>query len=76
MARFYNIEKNGIATVIDEYQYESIYKPKGWKIVSVAGGEPDAVPTSPRDEQTIKNVNRMKRASKNREFDDNLIKGE
>lgn len=30
MAKFYNIEKDGIANVIDEYQYDAIYKPMGW----------------------------------------------
>ena len=30
--RFYNIIKDGIENVIDEGQYEAIYKPKGWKI--------------------------------------------
>lgn len=77
MARFYNIEKSGIKNVIDEFQYEAYYKPKGWKIVSVIE-ENGAVTqvSSPKDEQKIKNVRRVKKKSEEKnEFDDGLIKG-
>lgn len=76
MARFYNIEKSGIKTVIDEHQYEAIYKPKGWKISGIAAGEADVTPTSPTDETQIKNKARMRKASEKKNFDDDLIKGE
>ena len=77
MARFYNIEKSCIKNVIDEFQYEAYYKPKGWKIVSVIE-ENGAVTqvSSPKDEQKIKNVRRVKKKSEEKnEFDDGLIKG-
>lgn len=76
MARFYNIEKSGIKNVIDEFQYEAYYKPKGWKIVSVIE-ENGAVThvSSTKDEQAIRNVRRVKKKSeKKNEFDDGLIK--
>ena len=76
MARFYNIEKSGIKNVIDEFQYETYYKPKGWKIVSVIG-ENGAVThvSSIKDEQAIRNVRRVKKKSeKKNEFDDGLIR--
>lgn len=76
MARFYNIEKCGIKNVIDEFQYEAYYKPKGWKIVSVIE-ENGAVThvSSTKDEQAIRNVRRVKKKSeKKNEFDDGLIK--
>lgn len=76
MARFYEIENRGVRTCVDEYQYEAIYKPKGWKIERVTGGEPDPVPTSPTDEAERKNLNRMKRTPAKKKFDDNLIKEE
>lgn len=76
MARFYNIEKCGIKNVIDEFQYEAYYKPKGWKIVSVIE-ENGAVThvSSTKDEQAIRNVRRVKKKSeKKNEFDDGLIR--
>lgn len=76
MARFYEIENRGVRTCVDEYQYEAIYKPKGWKIERVTGGAPDPVPTSPTDEAEIKNLTRMKRTPAKKKFDDNLIKEE
>lgn len=76
MARFYNIEKSGIKNVIDEFQYEAYYKPKGWKIVSVIE-ENGAVThvSSTKDEQAIRNVRHVKKKSeKKNEFDDGLIR--
>lgn len=75
MAKFYNIEKDGIANVIDEYQYDAIYKPMGWKIVGNAGGDSEDTPTSATDEAEIRNKTRMRRKA-DKTFDDNLIKGE
>lgn len=77
MARFYNIEKSGIKNVIDEFQYEAYYKPKGWKIVSVIE-ENGAITelSSPKDEKVIKNVRKVrKKEEKKNDFDDGLIKG-
>ena len=34
--RFFNIEKGSVKTVIDEMQFEKIYKPQGWKVVNDA----------------------------------------
>lgn len=76
MARFYHIINHGIQTVVDEFQYEAIYKPKGWEIERVEGGEADIIPTSPTDETERKNLNRMKRTPAKKAFDDKLIKGE
>ena len=70
--RFYNIIKDGIENVIDEGQYEAIYKPKGWKIVGVCG-ETEPFPSVPEDEIIKKNTNKMKRTTP-KKFDDNLIK--
>ena len=75
MARFYQIEKDGIKTAVDEFQFEAIYKPKGWKIISTFGESAETVKTN-KDEQAVKNKERMKRASAKKKFDDNLIKGE
>ena len=73
--KFYDIEKNGIKNVIDERQYERIYKPKGWKITGIVGEDTreTEIPTSPRDEIIIKNTDKMKR-TKEKKFDDKLIK--
>ena len=72
--KFYNIEKDGVKNVIDEAQYEAIYKPNGWKIVSEE--EPEIKePTKPTDEIEKKNRNKMKRVAP-KKFDDKLIKDE
>lgn len=76
MARIFNIEKNGLKNVIDEYQFNAYYKPQGWKIVGVVSGGAAEVPTTPKDEIQQKNVNKMKKLSQKKTFDDNLIKGE
>ena len=34
--RFFNIEKGSVKTVVDEMQFEKIYKPQGWKVVNDA----------------------------------------
>lgn len=75
MARFFEIEKDGIRTAIDEYQFKKIYEPKGWKIIRQFGSGGMTV-SSPTDEQEIKNKERMKRAAQKKPFDDHLIKGE
>ena len=71
--RFYNIEKSGIKTAVDEMQFEKIYKPQGWRIVSDAEtGEP--ISSSDRDaEAKIKNRNRAKKPLADK-FDDGLFK--
>lgn len=73
--KFYDIEKDGIKNVIDERQFEALYKPKGWKIVGIVGEDTkeSEIPTSPRDEIIIKNTDKMKR-TKEKKFDDKLIK--
>ena len=73
--KFYDIEKNGIKKVIDERQYEKIYKPKGWKITGIVGEDTreTEIPASPRDEIIIKNTDKMTR-TKEKKFDDKLIK--
>lgn len=71
--RFYNIEKKGIKNVIDEVQFEKIYKPQGWHIVSDA--ETGELFKDPHDEEKIKNVNKMKKV-KDEKFDDGLFKKE
>ena len=75
MARFFEIEKDGIRTAIDEYQFKNIYEPKGWKIIRQFGSDGMTV-SSPTDELEIKNKARMKRAAQKKPFDDHLIKGE
>lgn len=75
MARFFEIEKDGIRTAIDEYQFKKIYEPKGWKVIGQFGAGGMTV-SSPTDEQEIKNKARMKRAAQKKPFDDHLIKGE
>ena len=71
--KFLSIEKSGIENVVDEAQFEAIYKPAGWKII----GEEGATETtnSPTDEIVKKNTNKMKRQVP-KKFDDKLIKGE
>ena len=70
--KFYNIVKDGIFNVIDEGQYEAIYKPMGWKIVGQEPSE-EATPPTPYDEIIKKNTNKMKRTAP-KKFDDKLIK--
>lgn len=75
MASFFEIEKDGIRTAIDEYQFKKIYEPKGWKIIRQFGSDGMKL-SSPTDELEIKNKERMKRAAQKKPFDDHLIKGE
>ena len=70
--KFYNIIKDGIKNVIDEWQYESIYKPAGWKIVGTESFEKPSA-SIPQDEIIKKNTNKMKRTMPQK-FDDKLIK--
>lgn len=73
MTEFYSIEKDGVKTVVDEYQFRSIYEPKGWSIVSAVGGAHETVKTS-KDEAKIRNKARSKQRAENKQFDDHLIK--
>ena len=71
--RIYNIEKGGVKTVVDEMQFEKLYKPQGWKAVSDAETEKPIKDVNV--ETKIKNLNRMKRV-KDEKFDDGLFKTE
>ena len=71
--RFYNIEKDGIKNVIDEAQYESIYKAYGWKIVSDAVTGEIIKGSDIRAEEKIKNRNKVAKV-KPQKFDDGIIK--
>lgn len=71
--RFYNIEKSGIKTVVDEMQFEKLYKPKGWKILSNAVTGELILPSDMYAEQKIKNRNKAKKPL-NDKFDDGLFK--
>lgn len=71
--KFLKIIKDGIDNVVDEVQFEKIYKPYGWKIVGDEGAP--ELTSSPQDEIIKKNNARMKRQPE-KKFDDKLIKGE
>lgn len=71
--KFYNIEKDGIKNVIDEAQYESIYKPRGWKIVSDAITGELIQGSDVKAEEKIKNRNKVAKV-KPQKFDDGIIK--
>lgn len=73
MTEFYSIEKDGVKTVVDEYQFRAIYEPKGWSIVSAVDGTQETVKTS-KDEVQIRNKARAKQKAEHKQFDDHLIK--
>lgn len=73
--RFYNIEKSGIKNVIDEAQFEKIYKPKGWKIVGDAETGELIAASDVHAETKIRNKARMQKV-KPQKFDDGLFKEE
>ena len=68
--RFFNIEKGSVKTVIDELQFEKIYKPQGWKVVSNA--ETGELINNINAEGKIKNINKMKKV-KDEKFNDGLF---
>ena len=68
--RFFNIEKGSVKTVIDETQFEKIYKPQGWKVVSNA--ETGELINNINAEGKIKNINKMKKV-KDEKFNDGLF---
>ena len=68
--RFFNIEKGSVKTVIDEMQFEKIYKPQGWKVVSNA--ETGELINNIKAEGKIKNINKMKKV-KDEKFNDGLF---
>ena len=68
--RFFNIEKESVKTVVDEIQFEKIYKPKGWKVVSNA--ETGELIKDINAEEKIKNINKMKKV-KDEKFNDGLF---
>lgn len=68
--RFFNIEKGSVKTVVDETQFEKIYKPQGWKIVSNA--ETGELINNINAEGKIKNINKMKKV-KDEKFNDGLF---
>ena len=71
--RFYNIEKSGIKTAVDEMQFEKIYKPQGWRIVSDAETGETISSSDVYAEIKIKNKNRAKKSLADK-FDDGLFK--
>ena len=68
--RFFNIEKGSVKTVVDETQFEKIYKPQGWKVVSNA--ETGELINNINSEGKIKNINKMKKV-KDEKFNDGLF---
>ena len=68
--RFFNIEKGSVKTVIDETQFEKIYKPQGWKVVNDA--ETGELINNINAEGKIKNINKMKKV-KDEKFNDGLF---
>lgn len=68
--RFFNIEKGSVKTVVDETQFEKIYKPQGWKIVSNA--ETGELIRDKNAGEKIKNINKMKKV-KDEKFNDGLF---
>lgn len=68
--RFFNIEKGSVKTVVDETQFEKIYKPQGWKVVSNA--ETGELINNINAEGKIKNINKMKKV-KDEKFNDGLF---
>lgn len=68
--RFFNIEKGSVKTVVDETQFEKIYKPQGWKVVSNA--ETGELINNINVEGKIKNINKMKKV-KDEKFNDGLF---
>ncbi len=72
--KFFNIIKDGIKNIIDEAQYETIYKPAGWKIADVSESTPKKT-SAPHDEIIIKNTEKMKRKAPQK-FDDNLFRND
>lgn len=73
---YLNIIKSGITNVVDEVQFEKIYKPQGWTIDNQAISqetEQSKTVTELKDDTKIKNYNKMKQA-KDKVFDDGLLK--
>lgn len=68
--RFFNIEKGSVKTVVDEMQFEKIYKPQGWEVVSNA--ETGELINNINAEGKIKNINKMKKV-KDEKFNDGLF---
>ena len=68
--RFFNNEKGSVKTVVDETQFEKIYKPQGWKVVSNA--ETGELINNINAEGKIKNINKMKKV-KDEKFNDGLF---
>lgn len=68
--RFFNIEKGSVKTVVDEMQFEKIYKPQGWKVVNDA--ETGELINNINAEGKIKNINKMKKV-KDEKFNDGLF---
>ena len=68
--RFFNIEKGSVKTVVDEMQFEKIYKPQGWKVVNDA--ETGELINNINAEGKIKNINKIKKV-KDEKFNDGLF---
>ena len=74
------ISKGDIKTTIDEALYEQTYKKKGWKIDKYETAQEDEIVMSSEDfvvktakEEVVNNYNASKK-SKQKKFDDNIIK--
>lgn len=67
-------EHNSVENIVDEAQYEKIYKPKGWEIVEETKPSEEAKTIEElKTEQKVKNYTQAKN-KKQVVFDDNLIK--
>lgn len=69
---FYNIVKDGVTNTVDAGQYESIYKPAGWRIIREQKINPVKI-SKAEDEERFLNTEKMKK-SKPKKFSDGLIK--
>lgn len=70
------IKKDGIVNVVDEAQFNSIYKPAGWVIDKAAEStSAEKIIKELKTQTKIKNYTNMKKDSK-KAFDDGLLKKE
>lgn len=80
-------KKNTVFNIVSLNQFEKVYKPKGWVLVDVNQKQENnrQVDSSMKteeivekleikDEQSVKNIETMKKNSKKQNFDDKIIK--
>lgn len=80
-------KKNTVFNIVSLNQFEKVYKPKGWVLADVNQKQEDnrQVDSSMKteeivetleikDEQSVKNIETMKKNSKKQNFDDKIIK--